>query len=75
MAKGFLVKSTIAGAHDIHVDYSLLEDDLLTRNEDGTFAKVCPGLSISGFKLTAEQEASLQSVEYKLYGLNYKVLD
>lgn len=59
MEKYALVQETIEGAHPLHVDYPLLEGDLLVKDDDGTYYKHGPGLGISGFVLTPEQEETL----------------
>jgi hypothetical protein len=68
---GFVVTTEIQGAHRRMDDYPLLPGDLLVREEDGSYWKECPGMSVGGFVLTNEQAASLRSVEYQVYGLNY----
>jgi hypothetical protein len=67
---GFVVTEEINGARR-HDDYALLPGDLLVREEDGSYWKECPGLSIGGFHLTPEQVATLRAVEYQRLGLNY----
>ena len=73
--KGFLVTKEIVGAHRTMEDYPLYVDDLLTRSEDGTWFKEGPGLGISGFELTEDQVATLKPVDFKFYGLAYKIID
>ena len=65
------VTETIDGAHPHFEEYPLLPLDLLRRNEDGTWTKECPGLMVSGFELTEEQEATLIEREFFVDGLNY----
>jgi len=73
--QGFLVKERIDGAHPRLKDYYLLPEDLLVRDSNGTYSKVCPGMGVGGFELTAEQEAKLTSVEYISSGLNYQIFE
>lgn len=73
--KGYIVQETIEGAHPKLTDYPLLQNDLLVKDSDGSYAKECPGLAIVGFRLTPEQEASLMKVTYEVRGLDYKVIE
>lgn len=66
------VVEAIKGAHPRHVDYPLLPGDVLYKNEDGTWTKEAPGLTILGFILTEEQEQQLQQVEVERNGLVYR---
>lgn len=69
--EGFLVTVAIHGAHPRLPDYPLLPDDLLVREEPGTWMKESPGLAVSGFVLTREQEQSLKPVDFRRRGLLY----
>ncbi len=70
--KGHVVTEEIKGAHPKHHSYPLLPDDLIVRRLDGTWQKVCPGIALSGFVLTPEQEATLREVEFTQAGLAYQ---
>lgn len=72
-SKGFLVTEQIDGARADMPDYPLMVDDLLIRYPDG-FWKVCPGVSIGGFKLTDEQISTLRPVRFICQGLDYTIL-
>lgn len=61
----------IVGAHPIHKTYPLLKGDLLHKNEDGTWTKEAPGLTIGGFVLTEEQQKRLKQVNIESHGLLY----
>lgn len=72
-AQGSRVTVTIDGAHPRVHGYPLLPDDLLVRAGDGTWTKEAPGLAIGGFRLTPEQEATLEPVTFTCAGLLYSV--
>jgi hypothetical protein len=61
VVQGKRVLGTITGAHPVHVDYPLLEGDVLQESGVDThvYTKVAPGLCIEGFVLTPEQEATM----------------
>jgi hypothetical protein len=73
MATGFLVAVPIRNAHRKHSAYPLLEDDLIVKDEDGTYSKLCPGLAVGGFELTEAQELELTPVDFKQHGLDFKI--
>ena len=73
--RGFLLKSRIDNAHPKLKDYYLLPEDLLVKDDDGTYSKVGPGMAVGGFLLTPEQEAELVEVEYAFYGLDFTVFE
>ncbi len=73
--EGYIVTEEIPGVHPKLRAYSLLPNDLLVKDSDGSYAKECPGLAIVGFRLTPEQEASLMKVTYEVRGLDYKVIE
>lgn len=70
---GFLVTERIDNAHPRHATFPLLQGDLLLRDEDGSYTKACPGIMVTGFRLTSQQEATLRHVEYSNSGLAYHV--
>lgn len=67
---GYVVTSEINAAR-ADMDYPLLPGDLLVLEDDGSYWKECPGMSVGGLRLTDEQAATLRPVEYKVFGLNY----
>lgn len=75
MNAGFRVTTKIEHAHALHPDYPLYPGDLLVPEPDGRYTKEAPGLCISGFLLTAEEEATLQPVRFERRGLEYVLLD
>lgn len=70
---GFRVIETIEGAHPRVPRYPLLPDDLLVRTGPHTYTKECPGVAVTGFVLTPEQEKDLQPVKYSRDGLHYSI--
>jgi hypothetical protein len=75
MANGLLAVTQIDGVHRQHLDYPILPGDLLLKEDDGTYIKVCPGVAMTGFQLTDEQVATLKPVEFVQHGLNYVIDD
>lgn len=73
-AQGFVVTERIENARR-HDDYPLMEGDLLTLQPDGSFWKVCPGLSVGGFNLTDDQTDTLKAVRYVQNHLNYTIVE
>lgn len=71
MALMFEVTQRIDGANDTHPEYPLLPNDLLAREDDGTWTKVCPGLCIMGFVLSIKEIRTLRAREIYRDGLNY----
>jgi len=71
---GYQVTQDIMNAHPKMPKVPLIEDDLLTKDDDGTWRIECPGIMISGFVLTPEQEATLKEVEFEHDGLAYRIL-
>ena len=53
----------------------LIEGDLLTKSEDGTWFIQAPGMGIGKWVLTPEQEALLKPVQYENVGLSYRIVD
>jgi len=74
-ANGFLVTEDIVGAHRTMQDYPLYVNDLLVQSEDGSWFKEGPGLGIGGFHLSDEQVATLKPVNFKSFGLSYRIMD
>jgi len=73
---GWTVTQKIEHAHALHPDYALYPGDLLVREADGArFTKEAPGLCISGFLLTAEEEETLKPVRFERRGLEYRVIE
>lgn len=71
---GYVVTQTIEEAHPLHPTYPLLQGDLLVRDSDGTFAKVCPGLHVSGFVLKQLDLFNIHPVKFISRGLDYEIL-
>lgn len=74
VSNGYVVTETIEEAHQQHPTYPLLSGDLLVKEVDGTYTKICPGLGVSGFILRPEIEATLRPVQYVSSGLDYVIL-
>lgn len=55
--------------------YDLFEGDLLAKNSDGVWWKICPGLAIGGFQFTEEQLKLLRPVRYDYRDLDYVILE
>lgn len=72
--QGFVVTQEIENAR-LHDDYVLLEGDLLTLQPDGSFWKVCPGISLGGFFLTDDQTDTLKGVRYIQRHLKFAILE
>lgn len=68
---GFVVTETIENARPDGMDYPLLNGDLILKQDDGTWFKVCPGTAIGKFVLTEQQVTRLKQVEYTQRGLDY----
>lgn len=65
MPKGTFVTKTLEGCGSkMQPTYPLLPGDLVAKRPDGTYGKIAPGLGIEGFRLTPEQEATLEEREY-----------
>lgn len=73
MREMYLVQEEIKGAHPMHTTYPLLNGDLLSRDEEGTFTKECPGITVMGFVLTDEQQKTLKQVRVWTDGLYYQL--
>lgn len=71
---GFRVPFEIDNAHPKLPKYKLLEGDILTRQEDGTFMKECPGVAVGGFVLSDEEIDALEDVKFENVGLAYRVI-
>lgn len=74
--KGYIATVDIQNAHPKIPNYPILEGDLLIPEEDGTWTKECPGLTVGLFVFTPEQVATFKEVEYEHEGLvyNYRVI-
>lgn len=72
---GYKVTETIEGAHPRLENYPLLSGDLLVKTSPQIYTKVCPGICVTGFFLTAEQEATLKPVQFEAQGLNYRIVN
>lgn len=59
MARVFRVTQTLEGCNPIHVDYPLLEGDILVEQAERVFMKTAPGLAVGGFSLSDEECATL----------------
>lgn len=68
------VTETIDGAHPQHIDYPLLPEDCLQLYTDGTWAKISPGLMVTGFVLNPEQVQTLKPVWMKNANLAYHII-
>jgi len=76
LREGYMVTVRMDDVHPkLGEKYPLLPDDLIIREDEGTWFKECPGLAIGGFVLTEEQEATLKPVKFRNVGLDYKVVD
>jgi hypothetical protein len=60
-----MVTVQIDGAHPQHTDHPLLPGDVLGRDGKGGYTKLT-GLCVCGFRLTADQEATLEPVEGRI---------
>lgn len=65
------VTEPIEDAHPLHSKYPLLPGDLLTRDENDTWMKECPGIAVYGFVLTDEQVSKLRPRLIDRHGLVY----
>lgn len=72
-AECFEVMRRIDHAHPKNTNYPLLHEDILVRQEDGTFYKIGPGLGMTGFVLTPEQVAELRPTRFVMFGLEMAV--
>lgn len=71
---GFLVPDGIDVTHPTIPGYDLLENDLIVKDDNGTWYKIAPGLAVSGFVLTQVQEALLAPVKYRADGLTFELM-
>lgn len=72
---GFRVTETMDDVHpSLKEKYPLMPGDLLQKDDDGTYFKEAPGIAVGGFVLTAEQEATLEPVQFLRHGLDYQIL-
>jgi len=68
---GYVVTETMQDVFPKLPKYPLLPEDLLVKESNGSYMKVCPGMAVGGCYLTPEQESTLVEVEYESYGLSY----
>jgi hypothetical protein len=72
---GFRATETIEGANPRVARYPILPDDLLVRTGPHTYTKECPGIAVTGFVLTPDQEKGLRPVKFSRDGLEYSIED
>lgn len=74
---GFLVMDDIEGARHPIDDYPLIQGDLLVKQEDGTYFKVCPGISLGGFRISeyALRYGLVKPVKYRQRHLEYQIIE
>ena len=65
------VTEEIQGAHSKFDNYSLLPEDLLQLYTDGTWAKIAPGILVTGFVLSPEQVQTLKPIWVRSVHLSY----
>lgn len=73
MNDGRRVTVEIVGASAALPTYPLLPGDLLVPDGTGGYTKECPGVVVGGFRLTPDQEATLEPVRFARLGLSYRV--
>jgi hypothetical protein len=69
-----MVTEEIEGAHPKLANYPLLPEDLVSLYDDGTWAKVGPGMMVTGFVLSPEQVQKLKPVWLQSMHLNYHLI-
>ncbi len=70
---GFLVTEAISVELKSGAIYKLLPGDLLSKSLDGYYSKLCPGVLLTGFKLTPEDELKLAPATFEARGLKFRI--
>ena len=56
IAEVYEVTSSFTSYHTLIPEYPFYRGDILVRQNDGTFTKTAPGLCLTGFRITADEE-------------------